>query len=39
MTRAATEKGVLLSMASKFRFVDDIIRARELIDCGAIGTP
>ena len=39
MTRAATENGVILSMASKFRFVDDVIRAREMIDAGEIGTP
>ena len=39
MTRAATENGVILSMASKFRFVDDVIRAREMIGAGEIGTP
>ena len=38
MTRAATESGVLLSMASKFRFVDDVIRAQEMASSGAIGT-
>ena len=39
MTRAATENGVILSMASKFRFVDDIIRAQEMIAAGEIGAP
>ena len=39
MTRAATENGVILSMASKFRFVDDVIRAQEMVASGEIGTP
>ncbi|SPH16605.1 1,5-anhydro-D-fructose reductase [Defluviimonas aquaemixtae] len=39
MTQAAADNGVVLSMASKFRFVDDVIRAREMIAEGAIGAP
>lgn len=39
MTRAAAEHGVVLSMASKFRFVDDVIAAREMVRSGIIGTP
>ena len=39
MTRAATEHGVLLSMASKFRFCDDVVAAHDMLNSGAIGTP
>ena len=39
MIRASEDKGILLSMASKFRFADDVIRARDLIRAGEIGTP
>ena len=39
MIRAAEEAGILLSMASKFRFSDDVIAAREMILAGEIGTP
>ena len=39
MTRAATENGVLLSMASKFRFCDDVVTAHDMLNSGAIGTP
>ena len=39
MARAATESGVLLSMASKFRFCDDLIQARAMVADGLIGTP
>lgn len=39
MIRAADEHGVLLSMASKFRFTDDVIAARNMIRAGEIGTP
>ncbi|MCB2136441.1 MAG: Gfo/Idh/MocA family oxidoreductase [Rhodobacteraceae bacterium] len=39
MIDAATRHGVVLSMASKFRFVDDVIAARKMIRDGAIGVP
>lgn len=39
MIKASEDHGVLLSMASKFRFSDDVIKARDLIRDGAIGTP
>ncbi len=39
MIRASEEKAVLLSMASKFRFSDDVIAARDMIRAGEIGTP
>jgi predicted dehydrogenase len=39
MIRAAQEHDVLLSMASKFRFSDDVIAARNMIRAGEIGTP
>lgn len=37
MVAAATEQGVLVSMASKFRYVADVQRARERIAAGEIG--
>ncbi|MEM9030919.1 MAG: Gfo/Idh/MocA family oxidoreductase [Pseudomonadota bacterium] len=39
MTRAATENGVLLSMASKFRFCDDVVQVHDMLKAGEIGTP
>ena len=39
MINAAEDQDTLLSMASKFRFSDDVIKARDLIRDGAIGTP
>lgn len=39
MIEASVRHDVVLSMASKFRFVDDVITARQMIGDGAIGTP
>lgn len=37
MAEAATKAGVCFTMASKFRFVADIVQAREMVRQGAIG--
>lgn len=39
MFDAARRHGRLLAMASKFRYVDDLAMARDLIDTGVIGDP
>lgn len=39
MMRAATEHDVLLSMASKFRFCNDVVAAHDMLNSGVIGTP
>jgi len=37
MLNTAARAGVILTMASKFRFVDDVIRAKSIASSGAIG--
>jgi predicted dehydrogenase len=37
MIEASRRAGVKMTMASKFRFVDDILRAKQLVSSGAIG--
>jgi len=37
MVVTARRAGVKLAMASKFRYVEDVVRAKRLVDCGALG--
>ncbi len=37
MIEAAAAKGVIFTMASKFRYVDDVIRAKSLVASGVLG--
>lgn len=37
IVQAAEAKGVVMAMASKFRYVDDVIRAKSLIASGVLG--
>ena len=34
---AAKNKGVTITMASKFRYVDDVIKAKQIVDSGILG--
>ena len=37
MVDAATKSGAMLTMASKFRYVDDVVKAKSLLASGALG--
>jgi predicted dehydrogenase len=37
VVEAAREHGVKVTMASKFRYVDDVIRAKQIVDSGILG--
>ena len=37
VVEAGREHGVLVTMASKFRYVDDVIRAKQIVDSGILG--
>jgi predicted dehydrogenase len=34
---AAKEKGVTITMASKFRYVEDVVKAKQIVDSGILG--
>src|SRR5262245_13947213 len=38
MLDAANQAGVILTMASKFRYVEDVIRAKSIVTSGILGT-
>jgi predicted dehydrogenase len=37
VVEAAHKKGVTITMASKFRYVDDVIKAKQIVDSGILG--
>lgn len=37
MIQAAKDKGVLMTMASKFRYVEDVVQAKSMVSSGVIG--
>jgi predicted dehydrogenase len=37
VVEAAKAKGVTITMASKFRYVDDVIKAKQIVDSGILG--
>ena len=37
VVEAAKEKGVTITMASKFRYVEDVIKAKQIVDSGILG--
>ncbi|MEM9905328.1 MAG: Gfo/Idh/MocA family oxidoreductase [Cyanobacteria bacterium P01_D01_bin.44] len=37
MTEAAQQNGVLITMASKFRYVEDVIKAKSIVQSGILG--
>ncbi|MEM8804680.1 MAG: Gfo/Idh/MocA family oxidoreductase, partial [Cyanobacteria bacterium P01_G01_bin.38] len=37
MTEAAQQNGVLITMASKFRYVEDVVKAKSIVQSGILG--